>query len=90
MNLLRAISTGAAAFAATNLDDILILTLLFSQVDGELRRRHIVIGQYLGFSLLIVMSLSGFLAGMFIPSEWMGLLGLAPVASLEKVTKFAD
>ncbi len=37
MNLLRAISTGAAAFAATNLDDILILTLLFSQVDGELR-----------------------------------------------------
>ena len=79
MNLLRAISTGAAAFAATNLDDILILTLLFSQVDGELRRRHIVIGQYLGFSLLIVMSLLGFLVGMFIPSEWMGLLGLAPI-----------
>jgi cadmium resistance transport/sequestration family protein len=78
-NLIRAITTGTAAFAATNLDYILILTLLFSQVDGVLRRRHIVIGQYLGFGLLIVMSLSGFLAGMLLPPAWIGLLGLAPI-----------
>ena len=51
--LLTAISTGMTAFTATNLDDILILLLFFSQVNAVFRRRHIVFGQYLGFSVLV-------------------------------------
>ena len=46
--LLTAISTGMTAFTATNLDDILILLLFFSQVNAVFRRRHIVFGQFLG------------------------------------------
>jgi cadmium resistance protein CadD (predicted permease) len=60
--LLTAISTGMTAFTATNLDDILILLLFFSQVNAVFRRRHIVFGQYLGFTALVLLAFRGFLA----------------------------
>lgn len=78
--LVTAISTGITAFTATNIDDLVILTLLFSQVNATFRRRHIVIGQYLGFSTLVIVSLVGFLGGLVLPSQFMGLLGLVPIA----------
>jgi cadmium resistance transport/sequestration family protein len=77
--LVTAISTGITAFTATNLDDLVILTLLFSQVNATFRRRHIVIGQYLGFCTLVIASLVGFLGGLVLPSHWIGLLGLVPI-----------
>ncbi len=78
-DLLRAIPTGITAFLATNLDDLVILTLLFSQVNSTFRHRHIVIGQYLGFCTLVIASLVGFFGGLVLPSHWMGLLGLVPI-----------
>jgi len=75
-----AFSAGITAFVATNIDDIIILLLFFAQVDANFRRRHIVIGQYLGFTLLILASLPGFFGGLVVPSEWIGLLGLLPIA----------
>jgi cadmium resistance transport/sequestration family protein len=78
--LISAIPTGIAAFIATNLDDLVILTLLFSQVNATFRRRHIVTGQYLGFSALVLVSLFGFLGGLVLPRHWIGLLGLVPIA----------
>ena len=58
--LVTAIPTGLTAFSATNIDDIVILTLFFSQVNAAFRRRHIVVGQYLGFGTLVLASLPGF------------------------------
>ncbi|MDZ8184426.1 MAG: cadmium resistance transporter [Nostoc sp. ChiSLP02] len=78
--LVSAISTGAAAFSATNIDDIVILTLFFSQVDAKFRRWHIVIGQYLGFTALVMASLPGFFGGLMLPKPWIGLFGLVPIA----------
>lgn len=75
-----AFTVGITAFIATNIDDIIILLLFFSQVDAKFRRHHIVIGQYLGFTLLILASLPGFFGGLVVPSEWIGLLGLLPIA----------
>lgn len=77
--LFTAIITGTVTFAATNIDDIFVLMLFFSQVNRRLRPRHIVIGQYLGFTALIAISLLGFLGGLFVPRAWIGLLGLAPI-----------
>ncbi|HLO83768.1 MAG TPA: cadmium resistance transporter [Nostocaceae cyanobacterium] len=74
-----AIPTGITAFTATNLDDLVILTLLFSQVNATFRHRHIVIGQYLGFCTLIIASMVGFFGGLVLPSQWVGLLGLVPI-----------
>jgi cadmium resistance transport/sequestration family protein len=75
-----AFTEGITAFVATNIDDIIILLLFFSQVDATFRHRHIVIGQYLGFTLLIILSLPGFFGGLVVPREWIGLLGLLPIA----------
>lgn len=75
-----AFSTGIAAFIATNIDDILILTLFFSQVNTIFRRRHIVLGQYLGFSLLLLASLPGFFGSYLVPPSSIRLLGLVPIA----------
>jgi cadmium resistance transport/sequestration family protein len=77
--LIRAIPTGLGAFAATNLDDIVILLLLFSQVNSVFRRRHIVIGQYLGFFILVLASLPGFFGGLVVPQAWIGMLGIVPI-----------
>ncbi|MBW4695718.1 MAG: cadmium resistance transporter [Lyngbya sp. HA4199-MV5] len=78
--LVTAISTGLTAFTATNLDDILILMLFFSQVDAIVRKRHIVAGQYLGFTALVLASLPSFFGGMLLPRPCVGLLGLVPIA----------
>ncbi|WP_315791179.1 cadmium resistance transporter [Fischerella sp. JS2] len=77
--LLSAIPTGLIAFTATKLDDIVTLSLFFSQVSVCLQRRHIVIGQYLGFSALVVASLPGFFGKLILPQSWIGLLGVVPI-----------
>lgn len=77
--LIRAIIAGITSFAATNIDDIVILTLFFAQVNATFRPKHIVVGQYLGFSALIVASLLGFFGGLIVPKVWIGILGLVPI-----------
>lgn len=77
--LTKAIITAISAFAATNIDDIIILMFFFSQVDANFCIRHVVIGQYLGFSALVILSLVGFLGGLMIPETWIGLLGFVPI-----------
>ncbi len=78
--LLTAFSTGVTAFTATNLDDILILMLFFSQVNALFRKRHIIAGQYLGFAALVLASLPSFFGSLLLPRPWVGLLGLVPIA----------
>jgi cadmium resistance transport/sequestration family protein len=77
--LATTITTGITAFTATNIDDIVILTLFFSQINATLRRRHILVGQYLGFSALIIASLPGFFGSLIVPQSWIRLLGLMPI-----------
>lgn len=71
--------TAIAAFAATNIDDILILALFFSQVGVALKRWHIVAGQLVGFTGLVGISLLGFAFSFLIPRPYIGLLGLLPI-----------
>ncbi|PGD35739.1 cadmium resistance transporter [Bacillus wiedmannii] len=81
------------AFTATNIDDIFILLVLFSQVktgvikkEGrtvrektKMKELYIVIGQYLGFSVITFLSIIGSLSSFFIPVSWIGLLGFVPI-----------
>ncbi|MBD2775947.1 cadmium resistance transporter [Iningainema tapete] len=78
--LVTTIASGIVAFSATNIDDIVILTLFFSQVNAAFRRWHIIVGQYLGFTALVIASLPGFFGGFILPRPWIGLLGLVPIA----------
>jgi cadmium resistance transport/sequestration family protein len=76
----QALIAGVTSFTATNIDDIVILTLFFAKVNVTFRPRHIVAGQYLGFLGLILASLPGYFGGIFIPRPWLGWLGLLPIA----------
>jgi cadmium resistance protein CadD (predicted permease) len=72
-----ALITGAVAFSATNIDDIVFLTIFFSQTP---HRWHVVLGQYLGFTALVVVSLIAFFGGQVLPHQWLRLFGVAPIA----------
>ena len=65
------------SFAATNVDDIFILTFFFAQKN--LRGWHVVLGQYLGIAALVAISLVGFFARFIVPDSWISLLGLVPI-----------
>lgn len=67
------------AFSATNVDDIVILTLLFSRLDRDFRVVHVVSGQFLGIATLVLLSLIGYLSRTALPQSWLGLLGLVPI-----------
>src|SRR5215470_12430985 len=73
------IAAATVAFAATNIDDIFVLTLFFSQTSRGFRVVHIVAGQYLGFSALVAISLVGFFGARVLPRSWVGLLGVVPI-----------
>lgn len=69
------------AFTATNIDNFLVLTAYFAQSNANFRPRHIFVGQYIGFTGLILASLPGyFIGGLIIDREWIGLLGFLPLA----------
>lgn len=76
----KAIIAGMTSFVATNIDDIIILMLFFAQVNRTFRRRQIIVGQYLGFIVLIIASLPGYFGGLIMPRAWIGILGLVPIA----------
>lgn len=91
--LVTTIISSFMAFTSTNIDDIFILLFLFSQVktgvikkEGrtvrektKMKELYIVIGQYLGFSVITVLSIIGSLSSFFIPVSWIGLLGFVPI-----------
>lgn len=68
------------AFIATSIDDLLILLIFFAQVKEErLTTSSVLIGSYLGFSIIILLSLVGFLGGLVISPKWIGILGFLPI-----------
>lgn len=74
---LGVLSASIATFAATNIDDAFLLTLLFAR---RIPTRRIVAGQYVGFSAIIGISLIGVWCALAIPSRWVHLLGVLPLA----------
>ena len=78
--ILGSLVSGVAAFAATNIDDIFLLMLYFSRANNDPRReREIIFGQYLGFSVLVFISVLGYLGSLLFPRQYVGLLGFFPI-----------
>ena len=78
--MLSSVVTAAAAFAATNVDDLFVLMLLLGQAGNSPQRRKIVLGQYLGVALLTAASLAGAWGLGQVPARYLRLLGLIPLA----------
>lgn len=77
-HLLGTVGAAAAVFAGTNIDDLIVLTVLF--LAARPGRWRVWAGQYLGIGALVAISLLGALGLTIVPDRWVGLLGLVPLA----------
>jgi cadmium resistance transport/sequestration family protein len=81
-HLLTTVSAAIGVFAGTNVDDIVVLTVLFlaSRASGRPRVWQIWAGQYLGIAVLVGASGAAALGMTIVPDRWVGLLGFVPLA----------
>jgi cadmium resistance transport/sequestration family protein len=78
--MLTVVAAAIGLFAATNIDDIVVLTVLFvASARGGIAGWKIVAGQYLGFVTLVVISVVAALGLTIIPDEWVGFIGVIPL-----------
>jgi cadmium resistance protein CadD (predicted permease) len=70
--------TGVLVFTATNIDDVFLLLAFFG--DRRYRTSAVVAGQYVGIAVLIGVSLIASLLSLIVRPEWLGLLGVIPIA----------
>jgi cadmium resistance protein CadD (predicted permease) len=79
-HLVRTIITAGAVYS-TNVDDLVILTVLFlsARAGGRPRPWQIVAGMYAGTGALVLAAIVITLGLLAVPDEWVGLLGLAPL-----------
>lgn len=76
------IAGAAGMFAGTNLDDLIVLTVLFlaSRAGGVPRPWQIWAGQYAGTGAMVLASVVAALGLTAVPEYWSGLFGLVPLA----------
>ncbi|NVN00408.1 cadmium resistance transporter [Arthrobacter sp. SDTb3-6] len=81
MDVIGTLLTAAGAFAATNLDALVVLAILFlSHRAAEVPKTwKIWAGQYLGLGAIVAVSILAALGLAAVPLQWVGLLGLVPV-----------
>ena len=77
--MIATIIAAAALFAATNLDDIVLLTVLYAGAGGGAGKRKLLVGRYLGTAILTVLSILGARGAQLIPERYIGLLGIVPI-----------
>lgn len=78
MGLVTAAS--AIAFVTTEMDDLLVMFVLFSKETGRLEKSAIILGKYLGLLLLVAAGkLAATLLAMQPCEQLLGLLGLIPI-----------
>ncbi|MCP3786381.1 cadmium resistance transporter [Micromonospora sp. A3M-1-15] len=82
IDLLAPAAAAAGVFAATNIDDIVVLTVFFVAARGTGRPRpwQIVAGQYAGIGALVAVAVVVAAGLLVVPDPWTGLLGLLPIA----------
>jgi cadmium resistance protein CadD (predicted permease) len=75
------IAAAAVLFAGTNVDDLIVLSLLntASRASGRPRRFQIWAGQYAGFGALVAVSLAAGRGLSLVPGRWLWLLALLPL-----------
>ncbi len=75
------VAAAAVMFAATNIDDAVVLTVFHAarRATGAPRQSHIWVGQYLGVGLMVVVALLAATGFRVVALHWVGLLGLIPL-----------
>lgn len=73
-------AAAVGVFAGTNVDDIIVLTVLFlsARAAGRPKAWQVWGGQYAGIAVLVAVSAVAALGLTIVPDAWVGLLGLVP------------
>ncbi|NUT18372.1 MAG: cadmium transporter [Hamadaea sp.] len=87
-DLVSTVVVAAGLFAGTNVDDLVVLTVLYLAANagrqeanaGGARPWQIWIGQYLGVGALVGISALAALGLTVVPDDWVRLAGLVPLA----------
>jgi cadmium resistance protein CadD (predicted permease) len=76
------VAAAAGTFVGTDVDDLVVLTVLFLAARAGRRPRpwQIWVGQYVGIAVLVGVSLLAALGLTVVPDRWVRLLGLLPLA----------
>ncbi|WP_136618699.1 MULTISPECIES: cadmium resistance transporter [Mesorhizobium] len=75
--MLSTIGVAITMFAASNIDDIFVLLGFFGH--RKFHARQVIIGQYVGFTALVLVSLVASLVSLVLAPAYVGLLGFLPV-----------
>ncbi|MEY3827188.1 MAG: hypothetical protein RLZZ148_2006 [Cyanobacteriota bacterium] len=77
---IETVKIGLATAIATTFDDNIYLTAFFSEVNRTFRPINVIVGELVGFTALVSISLLvGRLLNASVPSTWTGLLGILPI-----------
>lgn len=81
MDFGQSVGTACGSFAITNIDDMFVLVTFFAEATTSktMSPLKITLGQYIGFTAIIIISMIGFGASLVLPSEPIGFLGLLPI-----------
>ena len=76
------VAAAFVSFFATNADDLVVLMNFFTEAtlaNSALKVRDIFVGQYLGFVIILAISLIGYGISYAVPVEMLGFLGFLPM-----------
>ena len=76
--MLEAVFTSLIAFISTNIDDILILTFIFT-ANKNAKTYKIILGKYIGMALLTAVSIISAMGLKLIDPKYLFLLGFVPI-----------
>jgi cadmium resistance protein CadD (predicted permease) len=79
MGLWTTLQIALGAGLATTFDDTIYLTGFFGEVNRSFRPKHVAVGELLGFTVLLAISLIGYALGLALPTQAVGLLGVLPI-----------
>ena len=78
---LELLASAVGMFVVTNVDDLVVLAVFFGRAHGERGAvGRVVVGQYVGFVGILVVSVLGALGAELLPGSWLPYLGLVPIA----------
>lgn len=74
---LATVGLAVTVFISTNVDDIFVVSAFLA--NPRMRRRSVVIGQFLGIGALVGVSVLGATLALVVPEGWVSLLGFVPL-----------
>lgn len=73
------IAASVIAYITTEMDDLLLLLVLFSRAKNKTERTCIIVGKYIGLALVVCCCTMFAVYISKVPSKYIGLLGFVPI-----------